>query len=175
METIDYSTRADLVAAVLDFRKRGVQVEVVNNGKTLKFPDGIGALPEDEMPTPDDDTLLVPPANPDESLLGVVQPEVEQPPAETTSEEPDHSTFTIEGICSKCGEAALAEEDGSWVHAGASSHGDDEGEFVPNEPANQIEQPVVAETPAEDDVVEDLIGTPAPQASKSKRKSTRGK
>lgn len=49
MDTIDYPTRKDLVASLLDARGRGVLVEVVGNGRTLKFPDGIGAAPEDEV------------------------------------------------------------------------------------------------------------------------------
>lgn len=133
METIDYPTRKELVAALLAARERGVEVDVVGNGRTLRFPQGIGATPEDE----------------DDTLLGVVGPGdadtvIPEPTEQHIAEEPDLSTFTVEGKCSACGEPAIAEPEGSWVHAGPASHGDAEGEFVPNEPA------------VEDD--EDLIG-----------------
>lgn len=47
METIDYPKRSDMVAALLDARARGVVAEVVGNGRTLKFPEGIGATDEE--------------------------------------------------------------------------------------------------------------------------------
>lgn len=144
METIDYPTRKDLVSALVDFHKKGVHVEVVHNGLTLAFPNGIDATAEDEEPEVDNtekigeaDGVEKTPVEGD-TLLGVTGNE----------EEPmDRSSFTVEGTCSECGEAALAEPDGTWIHTEASIHGDDEGEFVPNEPT------------AEEDQVEDLIGT----------------
>lgn len=157
METIDYPTRKDLVEALVDARSRGVHVEVVGNGRTLKFPNGftengqapailghmVGLDIEKEAPA---DGIEKTPVEGD-TLVGVVEPEDEQM---------DRSAFTIEGTCSECGEDALAEPDGTWVHTEAATHGDNEGTFVPYEPA------------AED---EDLIGAPAPEASKTKRKS----
>lgn len=76
METVDYATREDLVAAVVDAQKRGLEVEVVGNGLTLQFPSGIGATPEDETT-----------AEEDESLLGVVEPTLD--PVEIDDEEED--------------------------------------------------------------------------------------
>lgn len=160
METVDYATRADLVSAIVDARKRGVHVEVVHNGLTLKFPDGlegVGSTPEDEkfgeeQQAPADGIEKTPVEG--DTLLGVVGNE----------EEPlDRSTFTAEGTCSECGQAAIADEDGSWVHVDPATHGDNAGEFVPNEPAVEGEQ--------ED---EDLIGeAQAPQQSPAKRKRSR--
>lgn len=202
METIDYSTRGDLVAALLEFRKQGVKVDVIGDGKTLRFPEGINSTPEDEEPEGD-------------SLLGVVIPPapIEQPagepatppppddagsPATTEGEEimrdgqtleeslaqrdaelattegsgdegleglkaleeedMDRSTFTNEGTCSECDGAAIADENGGWVHVESVTH-DEEGQFVPNEPPAAI---------TEDD--EDLIGAPATEPAKATKR-----
>lgn len=166
METIDYPTRKDLVSALVDFRKRGVHAEVVHNGRTLAFPNGVDATAEDE-----EEALQQEKEEPadgiektsveGDTLLGVTTPE-----EDTTL---DRSTFTVEGTCSGCGEPALAEPDGTWVHAEAATHGDNEGHFVPNEPVEE-EKPVVEDEAGED---EDLIGTPAPvKATKRSRKNS---
>lgn len=152
MDTIDYPTREELVAAVVDFRNKGVHVEIVHHGLTLQFPNGVEETPEDqaaevftqEQEAPADGIEKTPVEG--DTLLGVVEPE-----------EMDRSTFTVEGTCSACEQPALAEPDGTWVHAEAATHGDNEGEFVPNEPAAEDED-------------EDIIGAADTAQSSSKRK-----
>lgn len=152
MDTIDYPTRPDLVKAVVDFRKRGIAVEVVGNGKTLKFPDGIGSTAEDETPLKEEEQEAVVPPAPDEeeSLLGVVTPE--QP---VTPPAPDQQE-TLADV--KTGGTPEQVAGGA---AGEQSEVEDEhtGDSVSQtQPAT--EQP--AGDPQGDDV-EDLIGAPAPK------------
>lgn len=86
METINYEKRSDMVAALMAARERGVAVDVVGNGRTLKFPNGIGETPEEYAEA----------AAEEDALLGVVQPTeaeadgVEKTPVEgdTLEEEP---------------------------------------------------------------------------------------
>lgn len=169
METIDYTTRTEMVAALMDARKNGVTVEVVGNGRTLKFPDSIAATAEDdddedlqqEKEVPADGIEKTPVEG--DTLLGVVTPE------EGTTL--DRSTFTIEGTCSECGESAIAEPEGNtWIHVDAVTHSDNEGHFVPNE---QVEE----EKPAVEDEDEDLIGEPPPpvKAQPTKRSNKRSR
>lgn len=204
METIDYSTRGDLVAALLEFRKQGVKVDVIGNGKTLRFPEGINSTPEDEEPEGDSLLGVVIPLAPAEQPAG--EPATPPPPDDAGSpatteggetmrdgqtldeslaqrdaelattegsgdegldglkaledEDMDRSTFTNEGTCSKCHEAAIADENGGWVHVESATHGDEEGQFVPNEPP--------ASTTEDDD--EDLIGAPATEPAKATKR-----
>lgn len=85
METIDYPKRSDMVAALVEARKKGVAVEVVGNGRTLKFPEGIDGLTieGDDAPEEVEET----PATEEESLVGVVQPEEEEEVEAATEEE----------------------------------------------------------------------------------------
>jgi hypothetical protein len=169
VETIDYPTRDALVAAVVDFRNQGVHVQVVHNGLTLAFPEGVNATDEDQQPETEQSAGGGQGGEPladngeGDSLLGVVQPEEESPL--------DRSTFTIEGKCSECGQAAIAEEDGSWIHVDAASHGDNNGTFVPNEQQGEGDQE--DESGTEDDT-EDIIGeVPANKTSKKNRNRSR--
>jgi hypothetical protein len=46
MDTIEYSNRKDMIAAILDARSKGVEVDIVGNGRTLRFPEGMGEATE---------------------------------------------------------------------------------------------------------------------------------
>lgn len=90
METVDYPTRAGLIEALMDARRQGIHVEVVGNGRTLRFPAGYGATDAPESPAGPSEVPQAPPApsepveshtapsdNEDEDLIGVVAPVVD--------------------------------------------------------------------------------------------------
>lgn len=98
METVDYPTRAGMIEALMHARSQGIKVDVVGNGRTLRFPAGYGASDAPESPV---EPAAVPvaaptaaepveshtaPAEDEEDLIGVVPPTVDPEVAKFVNE-----------------------------------------------------------------------------------------
>ena len=79
---VDYISRKDMIAALLDLRGRGVEVTVVGNGRTLRFAQetdetGSGAVLEADEPAvategqPDEPEAVSEAPEVEEDLVGV--------------------------------------------------------------------------------------------------------
>lgn len=95
MDTIEYQTRSDMEAALREAHKQGIQVDVIENGRTLRYPNGIGEISEEDraaLEQEEADTaaeITAAQSTEDESLVGVVQPQEEEEGEPEPAEEED--------------------------------------------------------------------------------------
>lgn len=161
METVNYTSRQEMVAALIDARNRNVPVEVVGNGKSLKFPEGIGGvLPEDEVPDPDDALTGV------NTTPDVIEEQKPKPPIEPPVEPPVEppADVVIEQPIANAPGPETAQDPKDQIHGTV----DDEPDVVVEPAAAPVEDEDLIGKPA---VEEDLIGEPVPAKAPAKKSS----